>query len=152
MAYRLQYEIYILLVSSCGGFEMAISFDNALGIHQHTVGVRSERAEMLATNIAQANTPGYKAKGMDFQKALQSAASKASMGLSRTDGRHINASTRVAGEIQYRVPTQPDTGDGNTVDVDLERNLFMQNQLRHQASLEFLGSKFKNLTKAIKGE
>ena len=48
---------------------MAISFDNALGIHQYTVGVRSERAEMLATNIAQANTPGYKAKGMDFQKA-----------------------------------------------------------------------------------
>ncbi|AZL85485.1 MULTISPECIES: flagellar basal body rod protein FlgB [Aliivibrio] len=131
---------------------MAISFDKALGIHQYTVGVRSQRAEMIATNIAQANTPGYKAKGMDFQKAMQSATSKASMGLSRTDGRHINASTRVAGEIQYRLPTQPDTGDGNTVDVDLERNLFMQNQLRHQASLEFLGSKFKNLTKAIKGE
>lgn len=131
---------------------MAISFDNALGIHQHTVGVRERNSEVIATNIAQANTPGFKAKGMDFQKALQAASSGASISLSRTDGRHIPASSMVTGEILYRTPTQPDTGDGNTVDVDLERNLFMQNQIRHQASLDFLGSKFKNLTKAIKGE
>ncbi|NOH81312.1 flagellar basal body rod protein FlgB [Vibrio sp. RE86] len=131
---------------------MAISFDNALGIHQHTVGVRERNAEVISTNIAQSNTPGYKSKGMDFQKALQAATSGASIGLSRTDGRHIAASTQVTGEVMYRLPTQPDTGDGNTVDVDLERNLFMQNQIRHQASLDFLGSKFKNLTKAIKGE
>ncbi|KOO07343.1 flagellar basal body rod protein FlgB [Vibrio hepatarius] len=131
---------------------MAISFDNALGIHQHTVGVRERNAEVISTNIAQANTPGYKSKGMDFQKALQAATSEASIGLNRTDGRHIAASTRVTGEVMYRLPTQPDTGDGNTVDMDLERNLFMQNQIRHQASLDFLGSKFKNLTKAIKGE
>ncbi|QXO18037.1 MULTISPECIES: flagellar basal body rod protein FlgB [Vibrio] len=131
---------------------MAISFDNALGIHQYTVGVRERNAEVIASNIAQANTPGFKAKGMDFQKALQAASSEASIGLSLTDGRHIPASANVTGEMLYRLPTQPDTGDGNTVDVDLERNLFMQNQMRHQASLDFLGSKFKNLTKAIKGE
>ncbi|MBW3696346.1 flagellar basal body rod protein FlgB [Vibrio sp. T187] len=131
---------------------MAISFDNALGIHQHTVGVRERNAEVISTNIAQANTPGYKSKGMDFKKSLQAASSGASIGLSRTDGRHISASTNVTGESMYRIPTQPDTGDGNTVDLDLERNLFMQNQIRHQASLDFLGSKFKNLTKAIKGE
>lgn len=130
---------------------MAISFDNALGIHQHTVGVRERNSEVIASNIAQANTPGFKAKGMDFKKALQAASSGASISLSRTDGRHIPASKVVAGEMLYRTPTQPDTGDGNTVDVDLERNLFMQNQLRHQASLDFLGSKFKNLTKAITG-
>ncbi len=135
---------------------MAISFDRALGIHQHTVGVRERNSEVIATNIAQANTPGFKAKGMDFQKALQAASSGASISisisLSRTDSRHIPASSTVSGEILYRVPTQPDTGDGNTVDVDLERNLFMQNQIRHQASLDFLGSKFKNLTKSLKGE
>ncbi len=54
---------------------MAISFDNALGIHQHTVGVRERNAEVLSTNIAQANTPGYKAKGLDFKKSLQAASS-----------------------------------------------------------------------------
>jgi len=130
---------------------MAISFDKALGIHQHTVGVRERNAEVISTNIAQANTPGFKAKGMDFKRALQAASSGASISLSRTDGRHIPASKTAEGEMLYRTPTQPDTGDGNTVDVDLERNLFMQNQLRHQASLDFLGSKFKNLTKAITG-
>jgi flagellar basal-body rod protein FlgB len=131
---------------------MAISFDNALGIHQYTVGVRERNAEVISTNIAQANTPGYQAKGMDFKKALQAASSGASMSLAQTDGRHISATTDTMGEVLYRVPTQPDTGDGNTVDVDLERNLFMQNQIRHQASLDFLGGKFKNLSKAIKGE
>ncbi|BCL68842.1 flagellar basal body rod protein FlgB [Vibrio nigripulchritudo] len=131
---------------------MTISFDKALGIHQHTVGLRERNAEVISTNIAQANTPGFKAKGMDFDKALKAAKSGASFGLSRTDDRHINATTNIARDTLYRLPTQPDTGDGNTVDVDLERNLFMQNQIRHQASLDFLGSKFKNLTKALKGE
>lgn len=131
---------------------MAISFDKALGVHQYTVGVRERNAEVIASNIAQANTPGFKAKGMDFNRALQAASSGTSFGLNRTDGRHIAAETSVFGETQYRLPTQPDTGDGNTVDVDLERNLFMQNQMRHQASLDFLGNKFKGLTKAIKGE
>lgn len=131
---------------------MAISFNNALGVHQYTVGVRERNAEVITSNIAQANTPGYKARGMDFDKALQAATSEANFGLNRTNDRHIAATTNVTGEKMYRLPTQPDTGDGNTVDVDLERNLFMQNQIRHQASLDFLGGKFKNLTKAIKGE
>ena len=131
---------------------MAISFNNALGIHQHTVGVRGRNAEVISTNIAQANTPGFKSKGMDFNRALMAATTGATFGLNRTDGRHISATSRVQGEIKYRLPTQPDTGDGNTVDVDLERNLFMQNQLRYQASLDFLGSKFRNMSKAIKGE
>ncbi|CAH0525146.1 flagellar basal body rod protein FlgB [Vibrio hippocampi] len=131
---------------------MAISFNNALGIHQHTVGVREKNAGVISTNIAQSNTPGFKAKGMDFDRALKMATSGTSFGLSRTDGRHISATSAAPGETLYRLPTQPDTGDGNTVDVDLERNLFMQNQLRHQASIDFLGGKFKNMTKAIKGE
>ncbi|MCQ1058282.1 flagellar basal body rod protein FlgB [Photobacterium sp. DNB23_23_1] len=130
---------------------MSISFDKALGVHQHTVGVRAKRAETLASNLANANTPGYKAKDIDFQRALNAATSEAKVGLSRTDGRHISASTQVMGEQKYRVPTQPDTGDGNTVDSQLEQNLFMQNSIEYQASLDFLGSKFKNLSKALTG-
>ncbi|AJR09584.1 flagellar basal body rod protein FlgB [Photobacterium gaetbulicola] len=131
---------------------MSISFDKALGVHQHTVGVRAKRAETLASNLANANTPGYKAKDIDFQRALNAATSGAKVGLSRTDGRHISASTQVMGEQKYRVPTQPDTGDGNTVDAQLEQNLFMQNSIEYQASLDFLGAKFKNLSKALKGD
>jgi flagellar basal-body rod protein FlgB len=131
---------------------MSISFDKALGIHQYTVGVRERNAEVISSNIAQANTPGYKSKGLDFDKALQAAKSGSNFQLARTDGRHIPATMNADGEILYRLPTQPDTGDGNTVDVDLERNLFMQNQLRHQASLDFLGGKFKKMTQALKGD
>ncbi|MGF1873361.1 flagellar basal body rod protein FlgB [Photobacterium indicum] len=131
---------------------MSISFDKALGIHQYSVGVRGKRAETLASNIANANTPGYKAKDMDFDRALKAATSGASIGLSRTNGRHISASANVMGEQMYRVPTQPDTGDGNTVDAQLEQNLFMQNSLEYQASLDFLGAKFKNLSKALRGD
>lgn len=131
---------------------MAISFDKALGVHQHTVGVRSQRAETLASNLANANTPGYKARDVDFDRALKAATSGASFGLSRTNERHIPASSQVEGQKMYRVPNQPDTGDGNTVDAQVERNLFMQNALEYQASLDFLGSKFKNMTKALKGQ
>nr|WP_086941133.1 flagellar basal body rod protein FlgB [Thaumasiovibrio occultus] len=132
---------------------MAISFDKALGIHQHTVGVRAQRAETLASNLANVNTPGYKARDIDFQRALSAATAGHSTSLNRTNERHIVATTRAStGEQKFRVPTQPDTGDGNTVDAQVERNLFMQNALEYQASLDFLGAKFQNLTKAIKGQ
>ncbi|AMG29918.1 flagellar basal body rod protein FlgB [Grimontia hollisae] len=127
---------------------MAITFDKALGVHQHTVGVRAQRAETLAN----ANTPGYKAQDVDFEQALQAATSGANFGLSRTNERHIPASSQITGQKMYRIPNQPDTGDGNTVDAQVERNLFMQNALEYQASLDFLGSKFKNMSKALKGE
>ncbi|EEY71544.1 flagellar basal body rod protein FlgB [Grimontia hollisae] len=131
---------------------MAITFDKALGVHQHTVGVRAQRAETLASNLANANTPGYKAQDVDFEQALQAATSGANFGLSRTNERHIPASSQITGQKMYRIPNQPDTGDGNTVDAQVERNLFMQNALEYQASLDFLGSKFKNMSKALKGE
>ncbi|NGN98567.1 flagellar basal body rod protein FlgB [Grimontia sp. S25] len=131
---------------------MAISFDKALGVHQHTVGVRAQRAETLSSNLANANTPGYKAQDVDFERALQAATSGAKFGLSRTNERHIPATSQVNGQKMYRIPNQPDTGDGNTVDAQVERNLFMQNALEYQASLDFLGSKFKNMSKALKGQ
>ena len=131
---------------------MAISFEKAFGIHPQGLQVRAQRAELIASNIANADTPGYKAKGMDFQAALAQASSKQQAGMTRTNEKHFDVRMELNNGVGFRTPNQPDTGDGNTVDVDLERNLFMQNQIRHQASLDFLGSKFKNLTKAIKGE
>ncbi|MCM2678935.1 flagellar basal body rod protein FlgB [Echinimonas agarilytica] len=133
---------------------MAINFDNALGIHQHTLGVRSQRAEVLASNMANADTPNYKARDIDFQTALSRAQSNQSgrQSLARTNERHIAMSSEMTPEMKFRVPNQPDTGDGNTVDVQAERNNYLQNSLEYQASVQFLGSKFKGLTKALKGE
>ncbi len=131
---------------------MAINFENALGIHQYSVGARSRRAEILASNIANADTPGYKARDIDFATALKQAHSQQGMQVQRTDANHIGGSITLNGELLYRVPLQPDTGDGNTVELQHERSQFMQNSLEYQASLTFLDSKFSGLRKAIKGD
>ena len=135
---------------------MAISFDKAFGIHQYTIGARSARAEVLSANIANADTPGYKAKDLDFSAALQQAQSGIESGfsLATSNERHI-ASTLSSGltsSVKYRNPDQPDTGDGNSVDVQRERSAFLENGLEYQASLEFLNSRISGLLKAIKGD
>ena len=111
---------------------MAISFEKALGISQYTVGVRSKRAEMLASNIVNADTPHYKARDLDFATAMKSAKQNLSTSMARTHDKHFNITTKDNSGEAYRVPNQPDTGDGNTVDVQVERNLYMQNALEYQ--------------------
>lgn len=136
---------------------MAISFDQAFGVHQYTIGVRNVRSEVLASNIANSDTPGYKARDLDFQSALSQAMNKVNTtngtSLSRTNERHISDSSTISvGDTLYRVPLQPDTGDGNTVDVQTERSEFLQNALRYQASLEFLNQRITQLSRALKGD
>ena len=130
---------------------MAISFDKAFGVHPDSLTLRSKQAEVVAGNIANADTPGYKAKGMDFQEMLSQAAKKQQTGMSRTHENHLDVSIEASNGLEFRVPNQPDTGDGNTVDVQLERNLYLDNSMRYQASLQFLNGKIQSLKKAITG-
>ncbi|GAA5132014.1 flagellar basal body rod protein FlgB [Thalassotalea piscium] len=130
---------------------MAISFDKAFGIHPDSLKLRAKNAEVIASNIANADTPGYKAKGMDFKAALAQAASKQQSGMSRTHEKHFDVRTTINNGVDYRVPDQPDTGDGNTVNVQVERNLYLENSMNYQASLQFLNGKIKGLRKAITG-
>ena len=131
---------------------MAINFDNAFGIHQYTLGVREQRAEVLSSNIANADTPHYKARDLDFASALERAKSRQGFAMSGTHERHLVASTALSGDLQYRSPLQPDTGDGNTVDVHGERSRYIENAMEYEASMRFLNGKIKGLTSAIKGE
>ena len=131
---------------------MAINFERALGVHQHTLGIRAKRTEMLASNIANADTPHYNARDISFSDALAAAKSGKQFSLDKTDTRHFSMQSDMQPGIKFRQPNQPDTGDGNTVDVQVERNLFMQNAMEYQASLSFLNSKISSLTKAIKGQ
>jgi len=130
---------------------MAISFEKAFGIHPQSLQVRAQRAEVIASNIANADTPGYKAKGMDFKAALAQASSKQQTGMTRTNEKHFDVRMELNNGVDFRVPDQPDTGDGNTVDVQVERNLYLENSMEYQASLQFLDSKIKGLKKAITG-
>ncbi|KEF32599.1 Flagellar basal-body rod protein FlgB [Marinobacter nitratireducens] len=132
---------------------MAISFDKALGIHQYALEARVKRAEVLANNLANADTPGFKARDVDFQSMMARAQQDLSgFEMERTHASHMDTSN--AGEdadLLYRVPHQPSV-DGNTVDAQQEQTRFMRNAMDYQASFQFLNSKFGGLTKALKGE
>ncbi len=131
---------------------MSISFDSALGIHQKALAIRSQRAEILASNIANADTPGYKARDIDFKSTLANIDNRAGNSLTRTNSKHIQISTIDNNpEVLYRTPNQSSL-DGNTVDGQLEKSAFAENAFRYQASLTFLGGKFKGMLAAIKGE
>ena len=131
---------------------MPISFDSALGNHDKALLVRSRRAELLASNIANADTPGFKARDIDFKKAFENAQAQTNQGLRLTHENHMQLSDQVAGtDVLYRIPNQSSL-DGNTVDSQLEKSAFAENALRYQASLTFLDRKFKGLIAAFKGE
>lgn len=130
---------------------MAISFSNALGIHEQALNVRSQRAEVLANNLANADTPGFKARDFDFKAALNQASNN-QVKVQTTQGGHIDGvGTSPAQELLYRTPLQPSL-DGNTVDSQMELSAYMRNAMDFQSSFQFLNSKFQGLSKAIKGE
>ena len=132
---------------------MAISFDNALGIHEQAVSVRVRRAELLANNIANSDTPNYKARDLDFQSILQGAQSGKSLPMTVTHEEHNSSFVNpdLAVELMYRTPNQPSV-DGNTVNLQEEMARYTENNVAYEASFTFLNSKFKGLMGALKGE
>lgn len=132
---------------------MAISFDKALGIHEHALNARVQRAEVLANNLANADTPGFKARDIDFQSMMTQAQQQISgLQLDATHPSHFGGMDSAGtDQLLYRTPHQPSI-DGNTVDAQQEQSRFMRNAMDHQASFQFLGSRFSNLSKAIKGD
>jgi flagellar basal-body rod protein FlgB len=135
---------------------MPVNLDTYLGVHAQALKLRSQRSELLANNLANADTPGFRARDVDFQKALQKATSEQSAGgeLKTTNAGHIatnGAPTTANGELKYRVPLAPSL-DGNTVDAQLEQAAYAENSVRYQATLTFLSAKFRNLMTAITGQ
>ncbi|OMH30001.1 flagellar basal body rod protein FlgB [Motiliproteus sp. MSK22-1] len=133
---------------------MAISFDNALGIHQQALLVRAERAEVLANNIINADTPNYQARDLDFKAILAGQRSGSSvLPMEKTSANHHGGiiNPEYAADLMYRNPLQPSI-DGNTVDVQTEQAEYARNALDFQTSFTLLNRKFTGLLKAIKGE
>ncbi|MDQ2695057.1 MAG: flagellar basal body rod protein FlgB [Pseudomonadota bacterium] len=128
---------------------MTIRFDQALEPHARALLLRGGRAEILAANLANADTPNYLAQDLDFQAVLAGVQGQGR--LAATDPAHRQAPGGNAGDVLYRVPTQPAI-DGNTVDADVEKAAFAANALRYQASLQLLGGRIKGLLAAIRGE
>lgn len=111
--------------------------------------VRTEQMEVISGNLANANTPGYKARAIDFKQAMSSARNDQAHGLTKTHEKHIDGKMQPQWDLKFRVPTQPDTGDGNTVDIQQERNAFLDAGMRYQATAELLSGKIKGMKKAL---
>ncbi|MDJ0941701.1 MAG: flagellar basal body rod protein FlgB [Woeseiaceae bacterium] len=121
--------------------------------HEQALKLRALRNQVLTSNIANADTPGYKARDIDFASALSKAKTD-SLQLVGTSNLHMNSggslSTAASADMNYRIPTQP-TLDGNTVETDVEQAQFAENALYYRASLAFLDGSIRTLKFAIKG-
>jgi flagellar basal-body rod protein FlgB len=136
---------------------MSFSLDAYLGVQQDALKVQSKRMEVLAKNLANVDTPNYKAQDIDFKTALAQAGSPgSSLSLKTTSANQIgnNATTgdvENSAALKYRVPLAPSL-DGNTVDAQLEQAAFADNTVRYQATLTFLSGSLKDLVTAITGQ
>ena len=136
---------------------MPTSLDQYLGVHSAALDVRGRRTELIANNLANADTPGYKARDIDFREAMARAAGEKTtpgVHLSTTQAGHIggaaSADASISPDLKYRTPLAPAL-DGNTVDTQLEQAAFAENAVRYQATLTFLSNKFRGLFTAITG-
>ena len=132
---------------------MAFNLDTYLGVHADALKVQSKRMEVLANNLANVDTPDYKARDIDFRAALANAAgADAPVKLATTDAKHLSSdpTTDLTTSLKYRVPLAPSL-DGNTVDAQQEQAAFAENTVRYQATLAFLSARFKGLMTAITG-
>jgi flagellar basal-body rod protein FlgB len=127
------------------GGDMPVNLDSYLGVHARALQLESRRTELLASNLANADTPGFKARDIDFKQVLAAASGAASAGGNAAGTSALESAT------QYRVPMAPSL-DGNTVDVQLEQAAFAENNVRYQATLTLLNGKLRSLMTAITGQ
>ena len=126
------------------------SIGDHLNFHASALQLRSRRNDILASNIANAATPNYKARDIDFEVELAKALSVGPLKTSK-DGHIALASKNLPGKVQYRKPLHPSM-DGNTVELSIEQTEFAENTMRYQTTLNFINSKLSGLMSAIRGE
>lgn len=113
--------------------------DPLFGVHGAALALRSQRLSMLASNIANAATPGYKARDIDFDAALKAASNDASPERAAEDA------------LRFRVPVQPSM-DGNTVELSTEQTAFAENAVKYKTTLSFLEGRIATVMTALRGE
>ncbi|CAN5276788.1 flagellar basal body rod protein FlgB [soil metagenome] len=134
----------------------------ALDFQAEALKLRSERTKVLAGNIANADTPGFKARDFDFGKSLASAthamntASGSATSLATTAAGHVQTASAFGGtagaaRLQYRAVSQPSI-DGNTVDSDVEQAKFAENTVRYESNLKFLNGQIRTILSAVNGQ
>lgn len=119
-------------------------FDNAFGVHPYSMQLRLERAEIIAGNLANVDTPGFKARDIDYNSVMQDVQQQVQM----TSDARLDMNEH---PLMYRIPYQP-AADGNSVELNVEQANFAKNTMDFQTSLTFLNMKINGLYSAIKGK
>lgn len=114
--------------------------DSLFGVHGKALALRSQRLSLLASNIANASTPNYKARDIDFEAALKTATESGA-----------DTASAAKGAMGYRVPLQPSL-DGNTVELSTEQTLFAENAVKYRTTLSFLEGRIGTINRALRGE
>lgn len=134
---------------------MKTLIDNQFRFHQSALGLQAYRQELLASNIANADTPHFKARDVDFRSALEGAlaGSRSGVALETTHATHIpdGAPAAAEGFVKYRTELQSAV-DGNTVNMDVERAAFAENALRYEASVTFINGMLRSMNTALTGQ
>jgi flagellar basal-body rod protein FlgB len=132
--------------------------DQVFSFHENALRLRAERNQLLVSNIANADTPHYKARDMDFKKAMQDAmkesgASSSESGLQmvQSNSAHMLAQTSAGVPHTFMRKPMQNNLDGNTVDVDIERNSVVQNAIQYEANVSFAQSEIKGLMAVLQG-
>ena len=133
------------------------NIEQSLGIHEQALKLRAYRMELISSNLANADTPNYKAKDINFNELLSSYKSNGEMQgrasvMSTSNPRHLGGAQSGGDMVdaQYRVSNQPSI-DGNTVDTQIEKSAMMENSVHYQATLTFINGRLSTLTKALRG-
>ena len=140
---------------------MFANLTSGLDFHSKALVLRAERQRVIASNIANADTPGYVARDLNFKDAMNNAATDLStnkrqggVGSGTPHARHIALTGGTLGgasNLAYTVQTQP-SADGNSVDLDRERANFVDNSVRYEATLRFINGRAKTMLSAIQGQ
>lgn len=136
---------------------MSGKLDDYLRVNETAINLLAQRQQLLASNIANADTPNYKARDIDFKSSLQSALARdpSANSLTKTNPSHLDGNADGSAgtdgaTLLYRTPVQP-SADGNTVDIDVERNQFADNAVRYEAGLTMITSQIKDMLAVIQG-
>ena len=121
-------------------------FDKALGVHPFSLQLRMDRAEIIAGNLANVDTPGFKARDINYRQIMQDVAYNIGSGIDKP-----YQEAQSGHQLLYRTPYQA-SADGNTAELNIEQANFASNSMDFQTSLTFMNMKISGLQKAIKGE
>ena len=128
---------------------MASGFNEVFNPHRQALNLLEQRLGLISGNLANASTPGYKARDLDFTQAMQ-AVEKDAQGASPAKG-HLPLRGAGAGHVMYRTPLQPSL-DGNTVDAQTEKAAFAEAAVRYESTLSLLSRRISGLRAVLKGD